>query len=70
MTIVYKTEKELSEEYGRFFSACMQLCRLRTYCDGMTDNEIGESFDLRMRDPEIRKCFNKKSFIKFCREPD
>ena len=60
--------KAMKENFGSFGEVCFWLCRYRKDIDGVTDNEIERAFETLSG--RHRKCFNKKAFIAFCREPD
>jgi hypothetical protein len=66
------TEHELKdamkEHFGTFGETCYWLCRIRKRDDEVSDNQIGESFDLLVG--HHRKCFNRNAYIASCREPN
>jgi len=61
--------KEMLKQFGPFGEVCWWLAFIRKdCCDGRTDNELAELFEARVK--RFRQCFNKRSFIASCREPD
>ncbi len=60
--------KAMKENFGSFGEVCFWLCRYRKVAGKVTDNEIEGAFEALSG--RHRKCFNKKAFIAYCREPD
>ena len=59
--------KEMKKKFGSFGEVCFQLCRYQKEDGTVTDRQIEEAFEHLTRGH--RKCFNKKGYISFCREP-